>query len=228
MDKQILKVEKRELLGRKVKQLRKKGILPGNVFGKDVESVSLQLPLSEFNKVYKETGETGLIELQVNGDKKPVLIHNLQKDPVSDMPIHVDFLQVNLKQKVTADVPVEAVGESPAEKQGLGTVVQYINEIEVEALPTDLLEKFVIDVSKLEEVDQAILVKDLKYDKAKIELKVDSEEIIAKVEAQKEEVIEEPVAPEVEEGAEGVSAEGEGEAPAEQGEQEEEAQPQKE
>src|SRR3990167_6848313 len=181
MDKQILKVEKRELLGRKVKKLKKKGILPGNVFGKDVESVSLQLPLSEFNKVYKETGETGLIELQVNGDKKPVLIHNLQKDPVSDMPIHVDFLQVNLKQKVTADVPVEAVGESPAEKQGLGTVVQYINEIEVEALPTDLLEKFVIDVSKLEEVDQAILVKDLKYDKAKIELKVDSEEIIAKV-----------------------------------------------
>jgi large subunit ribosomal protein L25 len=122
--------------------------------------------------------------------------------------IHVNFLQVDLKEKVEAEVPVELVGESPAEKQSLGTVVQYLNEIKVEALPTDLPEKFEVDTSELAEVDQAIYIKDLKYDKSKVEVKNDPEEIVVKVEPpQKEEVVE--VTPVVAVGAEGaVPAEG--------------------
>jgi len=115
--------------------------------------------------------------------------------------LHVDFLQVDLKVKVTAKVPVEVSGESPAEKQALGTVVQYLNEVEVEALPADLLEKFEVDTSELAEVDQAIYVKDLKYDKSKIEVKTDGEEIIVKVEPPQKE--EEVIAPIVAVGAEG-------------------------
>lgn len=203
MDKKILKAEERSLKGRKVKKLREKGILPANVFGKKIKSKSVGVKKEEFDKIFSEVGETGLINLKVEGEKedRAVLVSNVQVDPVSDLTIHIDFRQVDLKEKVTAEVPVELVGESPAEKQSLGTVVLYIDEIEVEALPTDLPEKFTIDISKLEDVDQAVLVKDLNVNKNKVEVLTDLEEIVAKVEPpQKEEVVEEPKA-EVEEEA---------------------------
>ncbi|MEK7470604.1 MAG: 50S ribosomal protein L25 [Patescibacteria group bacterium] len=220
MNKTILKAEVRGLVGRKVKRLRLEGILPANVSGKKVKSLGVQVNLKEFEAVYKEAGETGLVSLEIEKEKeaRPVLIHNLQLNPKSDLPVHVDFLQVDLKEKVTASVPVELIGESQVAKQGIGTVVQQINEVEVEALPTDLPEKFEVSIESLIEVDQAIYVKDLKYDKAKVEIKADLEAIVAKVEPpQKEEVIETPIVPV---GAEGeVPAEGavpaEGETPVE-------------
>jgi large subunit ribosomal protein L25 len=212
MAKTILRAEKRKIEGRKVKNLRKEGILPGNVYGKKIKSQAVQVGLKDFEKIYKEVGETGLLMLGIGDEEKPVLIHNLQLNPVSDAPIHVDFLQVDLKEKVEADIPVELAGESPAEKQAIGTVVQYINEIKVEALPTDLPEKFEVDVSSLSEVDQAITVKDLNYDKSKVEVEATPGEIVVKVEPpQKEEIPEAPPAP-----VEGeVPAEEEEEAPTE-------------
>ena len=220
MAKVTLKAEKRTLEGRKVKKLRSEGVLPGNVYGKKVKSQSVQIILKDFEKIYKEIGETGLLTLQLGSEEKPVLIHNLQLNPVTDAPVHVDFLQVDLKEKVEADIPVELVGESPAEKQAIGTVVQYINEVKVEALPTDLPEEFQVDTSGLSEVDQAVMVKDLKYDKAKVEIKDDLESIVAKVEPpQKEEVTPPPTPAEGEETAEGAPVEGD-EAPAEDSTQE--------
>src|SRR4030066_1223094 len=161
MDKTILKAGKRKILGRKVKGLRKSGIIPANIFGKEVKSEAIELMLTDFEKVFSQTGETGLIELIVDNKKNPVLVHNVQKDPVSDSFLHVDFMKVDLKKKVSAEVPVELINESPAEKQGLGTVVQYVDEVEVEALPTNLPEKFEIDLTKLNQVDEAIYIKDL-------------------------------------------------------------------
>lgn len=200
MSKIEIKAEERKIEGRKVKKLRQEGILPGNVYGKKIKSQSVQINLKDFVTAYKEVGETGLLTLVVGGDKKPVLIHNLQIHPVTNEPIHVDFLQVDLKEKVEADIPVELEGESPAEKQGIGTVVQYINEIKVEALPADLPEKFIVDTSTLSEVDQAVMVKDLSFDKSKVEIKNEIEEIVAKVEPpQKEEVVEAPAPVEGEE-----------------------------
>ncbi|KKS16016.1 MAG: 50S ribosomal protein L25 [Candidatus Woesebacteria bacterium GW2011_GWA1_41_7] len=215
MSKTVLKAEKRSVEGRKVKVLRNKGILPGNVFGKKVKSLAVQVDLKDFQKTYKEVGETGLLTLSIGTDERPVLIHNLQLHPISDEPVHIDFLQVDLKVKVEADIPVELSGESPAEKQGVGTVVQYVNEVKVEALPADLPEKFEVDTSGLAEVDQAIMVKDLSYDKAKVEVKTSPDEIVAKVEPpQKEEVVEAPVAPtEGEVPAEGAVEAGTGEQP---------------
>ena len=211
MNKFTLKADTRKTLGRKVKNLRKDGILPGNISGKKIKSESVQVILKDFEKVYKEVGETGLLTLEIGKEEKPVLIHNLQVNPVSDAPVHVDFLQVDLKEKVEAEVPVELTGESPAEKQALGTVVQYLNEIKVEALPMDLPEKFIVDTSELAEVDQAILVKDLKADRAKVDIKTGPDEIVVKVEPpQKEEVIAPPTPVEGEVPAEGVvPAEGE-------------------
>jgi len=217
MDKKILKAESRKIEGRKVKRLRKEGVLPANVFGKKIKSKSITVKIDDFNSVFKDVGETGLVSLKVTGEKedRAVLISNVQLNPVSDLPIHVDFHQVDLKEKVTADVPVELVGESPAEKQSLGTVVLYIDEIEVEALPTDLPERLVVDVSKLERVDQSISVKDLDIERTKVEVKTSEDEIVVKVEPpQKEEIVEE-VAP---------AAEGEEEAPSSEGEAKEEGQ----
>ena len=199
----ILKVEKREITGRKVNRMRKEGILPANIYGKNIKSISLMVKEKDFEDMFKKAGETSLLKIELGKEKRPVLVHSVQMDPLSDRPIHVDFLQVDLKEKVTAEVPVELVGESPAEKQGSGTVVQYIQEIEVEALPTELPEKFEVDISNLIEVDNALFVKDLKVDKKKVEIKNDMEVIIVKVEAIKEEVEEVPATP-VPEAEEGV------------------------
>lgn len=192
MQKNTLKAEKRKVLGRKVKKLRREGVLPANIYGKKIKSLSIKFPVVDFEKVYKAAGETGIVEITVGKQKKPVLISNVQLDPVTDKPLHVDFHQVDLKEKTTADVPIELIGESPAEKQGLGTVVQSINEIEVEALPKDLPDKFEIDLSKLVKVDQTVQVKDLVVDTKKVKILAEAEQMIVKVEPPRKE---EEVAP---------------------------------
>lgn len=224
MEKYTLNAQKREVVGRKVKTLRGQGLLPANVYGKKVKSQSITVGLKDFEDVFKKAGETSLVTLVLKNGKseeRAVLISNVQKDPVSEIPIHIDFRQVDLKEKVTAEVPVELKGESPAEKTSVGTVVQYIDKIEVEALPGDLPEKFVVEVASLAEVDQAIFVKDLEIDKTKVTLKADLEEIVVKVEPpQKEEEVAPPAAEvpvEVQ-----APAEVEGEVPAEEAVQGEE------
>ena len=208
MVKKTLKASERKISGRKVKNLRLSGLLPANVYGKKVKSVSVQVDNKEFKALFKEVGETGLIDLEIGKDVRPVLIHHLQVNPKTDELLHVDFLQVDLKVKVTAEVPVELIGESPATKQGLGTVVQQINDIEVEALPTDLPEKFEVNIEILTEVDQAIYIKDLKVDRTKVTITTDPEAIVVKVEPpQKEEVVETPIVPVGAEGAVPVESE---------------------
>lgn len=221
MDKINLKAEIRKVVGRKVSQLRSAGLLPANIFGKKIKSQSIAVKLTDFLDVYKKAGETSLITLTVGADEKAVLVANVQVSPLTDKPIHVDFHQVDLKEKVTANVHIEMTGESPAEKLSIGTVVQYIDEVEVEALPTDLPDKLIVDISKLAEVDQAIYIKDLDLDTKKVEVKVSPDEIVFKVEPpQKEEVVVAPVAEvpaegapaaEVKPGEEGAAAPAEGE-----------------
>lgn len=181
-----LKSEKRDLFGRKVSRLRKEGKIPANIFGKNIESSAIVIDNKEFSEVYKKAGETQIIDLS----GKPVLVSNIQVDPISSNYLHIDFRQVDLKEKIEAKVPVVLEGESPAEKQNLGTVVQQLHEIEVEALPADLPEKIVVDASSLVEVEQAVYVKDLQVSKD-VEIKTDLESIVAKVEPpQVEEVVE--------------------------------------
>ncbi len=205
MNKLTLKAETRTQLGRKVKQLRSVGKVPGNIFGRNFKSHSITVDLKELESIFAKAGETGLVEIEVGNEKKPVLIHNFQKDPVSNMLQHVDFLQVDLKQKVSAMVPVVLIGESPAEKLSLGTVIDYITEVEVEALPEDLPDKFELDISVLTDVDSSLQIKDIKVDPKKVEIKKELEEIIVKVEPQKEEKVEET--PVVEVGTEGETTE---------------------
>src|SRR5690348_15603151 len=112
MKKYTLTGLKRDIIGRKVKKLRKKGELPATVYGKKIHSVSLSVSKDAFMSVYKEAGETGLIELSIDGDIRPVLVNTVQIDPVSSIPLHIEFHQVDLKEKVHAKVPVELAGES--------------------------------------------------------------------------------------------------------------------
>lgn len=175
-----LQAEKREVTGRKVKRLRKEGKIPANIYGNKVKSESILLSADDFKKVYKEAGETNLVEITLGKDKSPVLIHEVQTHPVTEDILHVDFFKVNLNEKVSANVPVDIIGEPPAEKLGLGALVVHINEIEVECLPMDIPGSFEVDVTSLADVDQMIQVKDLKTDK-KVEIKNDPEEIVVKI-----------------------------------------------
>lgn len=221
----VLKVEKRELTGRKVKNLRKEGFLPASVYGREIDSLSLKADLHEAKDIFKQVGETSLIDLNVKGEKKnrPVLLKNPQYDPITDNLLHLDFHQVDLSQKVTAEVPVELAGKSPAAESGEGVLVQLVSELEVEALPTELPEKFVVDVSGLKEVDDTVTIDDLEKYSEDVEIKAEEEQILAKVEPLLEE-IEEPTVPE-EDLLVGEEELVEGEAPVEEEAEEGEAQP---
>lgn len=162
MKRESLKVEKRSVLGKKVKKLRKEGIIPGNVYGKAMKSASVQVPLKDFMTVFNEVHETGLVDLTLGSDTLPVLIHNVQIDPRTRNPIHADFFKVNLKEKITAKIPVVAVGEPKAVLDKVGLLEQPTMELEVEALPTDLPENIEVNVENLAEVDAQILVSDIK------------------------------------------------------------------
>ncbi len=162
MKKHTLSATPRVLVGRKVKKLRAQGLVPATIYGKKSKSVSISVKIDDFNKIYKEAGESGLIELTLDKVIHPVLIHNLQVDPIAGNPLHVEFYQVDLKEKVHTKVPVEFTGEPAAVANKIGVLLTITDEVEVEALPTDLPEKFILDVAALAEIDSEFRVKDLK------------------------------------------------------------------
>lgn len=183
MDRLSLLAEERQVLGKKVKLLRKDGKLPGHVFGKGLETEHVSVDGKTFLHIFKEAGETGLIDLKIGAEKvRPVLVRGVQYDPLSGLPIHIDFYQVNLTEKVKVPVPIELIGEEP-EKVHLGEaiVLQTLNEVEVEALPADLIEKIEIDRGLLKEIDDAITVGQLSYDREKLTISADPEEIVVKL-----------------------------------------------
>lgn len=214
MERPKIQAKKRTILGRKVKKLRREGLLPANLYGNKVKSQALEIPIKEFQKVYDQVGESSLVDLMVDGEAKPTLIHNVQLHPVTDEPLHADFHQVSLTEKTTATVPIELIGESPAVEAKIGILIQPISEIEVEALPQDLPERLTVDISKLAQVDDAMTVAEINIDKTKVEIKANLEEVVVKIEPlAKEEVVAPPPPTEGEEViAEGPLAEGE-EAP---------------
>ena len=114
MDRLSLHAIERKVLGKKVKSLRKDGQLPGHVFGKGVDGENVLVSLKDFAQAFHSAGETGLIDLKIRAEKiRPVLIREVQYDPVSGKPIHIDFYQVNLAEKVKVSVPLVQIGESP-------------------------------------------------------------------------------------------------------------------
>lgn len=154
-------------------------LIPAVLYGSEVENMSLELDKKSFEKVFKDVGET-LIDLEVEGKKYSVLIHDTQVNPLTQELIHVDFYQPNLKEEVETEVPLELVGEAPALKLG-GTLIMNMKELSVIALPKDLPSKLIIDVSSLNTFDDAITVADIKLPSGvKIDVE-NSEEIVVQV-----------------------------------------------
>lgn len=175
-----LEATMRTITGHQAKNLLKEGVLPAVIYGKTTDSLSIQLPIDEFVQVLKQTGETGLINLTVDGTVHPVLIKNVGRNPVSGTPNHVEFHQVNLKEKIHANVPIVISGESQAVKEKIGTLLQLLNEIEVEALPTDLPEHIEVDISNLVQVDDRIMVHQLSMPNG-VTLLTDPEIMVVKI-----------------------------------------------
>ena len=192
-EKHTIQAEKRSVLGRKVKNLRKQGLVPATIYGKGMDSKSVQFISKELEKLYDEVGESTLVMLVLDKEELPILFRNPQYHPIEGNMIHIDCYKVNLKEKISAMVPLEFVGESQSVKNG-NVLVTVTDEIEIEALPTDLPEKIEVDLSVLETVENTLAVADLKIDTNKLNILTDSEQLIAKTEEPKAE--EEPVATE--------------------------------
>ncbi|OGE81915.1 MAG: hypothetical protein A3H72_02005 [Candidatus Doudnabacteria bacterium RIFCSPLOWO2_02_FULL_48_8] len=164
-----LAATKRNTTGKKVSNLRKTGKLPGVLYGHDVEATSLEVDEKDFLKVFKKAGESTLINLVVDGQARPVLIHEVQNHFLSDYVQHVDFYAVDMTEKLHAKIPLHFVGESPAVKNLGGVLVKNLQEVEVECLPADLPPFIELDISKLAELNQAFRVSGLMVsDKVKI------------------------------------------------------------
>lgn len=188
-DKLILKAENRTIVGKAVKSLRNKGVLPGNIFGSEIKSQAISVQGMEFNKIYKEAGETKVIYLEIGTTTTPTLITSVDKHPVSEKILHIDFRKVNLKEKIEANVPVEFEGESEAVARKNGILIMQTDEVAVEALPTDIPEKILVNISSLTEIGMEIKISDLaKSDK--YDIMDEPEKVIVSVTEHKEESIE--------------------------------------
>lgn len=178
-----LKVTKRTETGKAVEALRQNNLIPAVVYGHDVAPVSLSVNYLDFSRALKTAGESTLLELALDGEKSVnVLIHDVATHPLSGRFMHVDFYQVNMKEEIETDVPLEFIGESAAVKSLAGVLIRSLEEVKVKCLPSDLPHSLSIDLSKLATFDDAIKVKDIVLPKG-VEMLDDVETVIATVAA---------------------------------------------
>jgi large subunit ribosomal protein L25 len=144
-----------------LKSLREKGLLPAVFYGAKQKSTPVAIDSRQFGKIWKEAGESTTIILETPKGKVETLIHDIQFDPMTDLPIHVDFLAIEADKELEVGVPLEFTGISEAVKAGLGTLVKVLHELEIKALPRDLPHSIKVDISKLATLDDQVLVSDI-------------------------------------------------------------------
>ncbi|MBC7472080.1 MAG: 50S ribosomal protein L25 [candidate division SR1 bacterium] len=164
-----LKVEKRTVVGNQVRKLRRENIIPSVVYSSSIKPINIQIKIGEFIKVYKEAGKTHVIDLTIDGKVIPTIVQDLDINPITQQVRHVDFLAVNLKEKVTATVPVLLVGEARGVKENALVLTQNTKELQVIALPDNIPELIEVNVTDLFQIGDNISISDL--------LKSDSYEI---------------------------------------------------
>lgn len=181
MEKLELRALIRKETGRQISKLRKQGLIPAVLYGKKIQNINLSVNAGDFEKLLKKAGESTIIELITEDHQKhSVIIHDVQYHFLKSHPIHVDFYEVSMTDKLKAHVSLEYVGESKAVKTLGGVLVKLLNEVEVECLPGDLPHKIEVDISNLNTFDDAIHVKDLKVS-SKVRVLTSGEETVAKV-----------------------------------------------
>lgn len=166
------------------KKIDRDNKVPGILYGHKIKNILLEVDYLDFEKTYKQAGESTLINLEINKKPKTVLIHDVQLDPVTDKFLHVDFYQVKMDEKIKAEVALQIIGQAPAVSEHGGILVKKIDKIEIESLPKNLPSKIKVDVSKLKKLENAIRVKDLEIPK-NIEMLTAKDQVIAVVTAPK-------------------------------------------
>ena len=195
MDQIELNVAKREILGKKVRFLRRQGITPVHLFGHGIESQALQCDTARLQQVLAEAGKTKLINFKIDGEKKArsVIVREVEIELPRRGLVHVDFYQVRKAEEMKVEVPVVLVGEAPALKVRENTLLQELDTLSVECLPANIPASVELDISSLTESEQVLRVKDIELEKGVTVLN-DPEVVVAKISALRvEEVVEEVV-----------------------------------
>ncbi len=184
MARRELVVEPRHVLGKKVRGLRREGVVPGNIYGHNVASLAVQLDGLEFQKALRAMTANEVIDLKVNGERaaRPAVIHEVQRDALTGGILHADFYQVSLREKMRASVPIVLVGTSVAAADLGGILLQQLDSLDVEALPLDIPTRIEADVSVLEALDTSIHVRDLPFP-ANVTVLTDGDVAVASVSA---------------------------------------------
>ena len=225
MEEIVFEANHREVIGKKVKKLRRDGELPAIVYGHNIEPISISLDYRVASKTLDSISPSALVVLDIEGEKHYTLVRDKQRNPVRRTIVHVDFQAVSLTETVRADVTIKLVGEAPAIESYLGIVVPSLEQISIESLPTNLPDSLEVDISGLAEIGDNILVGDLTAPEGVVILN-DPEDVVVVVIAQAaEEVVELEEELELEEGVEPQVLERgkreEGDEPAEESEEEE-------
>lgn len=177
-----LALDARQAVGKENKRLRREGIVPGVVFGKDSPSVPVQVEAKAFDTIYRQAGRTSIVKIKVDGKgaAKSAIIKEIQRHPLSGRPVHVDFFLVNLTQEMQADVPLSFVGIAPAIEQENGTLMTPLDHLKVKALPAEMPHEIEVDISSLVDLETAIHVRDLSLD-ARVTVLNDPDELLARI-----------------------------------------------
>jgi large subunit ribosomal protein L25 len=179
----ILNAKKRDVIGKKVEELRKNSLIPAVLYGKGMENKNISVERLAFNRIFKEAGENTLIDLKVDDqDTFKVLIQEVQKNPLNNSFAHIDFRQIDLTQKIQVEVPIKFIGEAPAVKELGGTLVKSFDEIKIECLPKNLIHSVEVDISPLKTFEDAIHIKDINVPEG-VDILNDKNATIATVEA---------------------------------------------
>lgn len=175
--------QKRDVLGKRVKRLRRQGIIPGNIYGHNRASVPIQMNAHDFETFLRKHAATTLLRLTLDGGGAPdtALVRRVQREPRTGTIQHVDFQHVALSETIKARVPLRLEGESPAVRIRDGLLLQLVDVVEVEARATSLPEALTLDVSGLATVNAALYVRDIQLPKG-VKLLADPEEPAVKVE----------------------------------------------
>jgi large subunit ribosomal protein L25 len=180
-----LSVKPRRVLGKKVAALRRQGVTPANVYGRNLESKAVEVETVVLTHLLRSAGRNVIIDLHIEGEDspRPVMLRAVQREPATSKLLHVDFYQVSLTQKMRAEVPLILVGEAPAVAEFGGILLQSLDSISVEALPGDIPPHVEVDVSTLARLDDAVHVRELPIDPTKLYVMTDAELVVAKVAA---------------------------------------------
>ncbi|GBD13175.1 General stress protein CTC [bacterium HR24] len=193
-----LKASRRQVLGKAVKRLRRQGLTPANIYGKGIQSLAIQVPAHDLWHLLRHAGRHEIVYLQVDGEEeRPCFIRHVQKDPITDELLHVDFQQVSLTEKVRLEVPLHLVGEAPAVDRYGAMVLQLLDVVLVEGLPTALPPFIEVDISRLDAPDSLIHVSDLQPPPG-VTILTDPEMVVARAAVEavtEEEAAEEEAAP---------------------------------